>query len=51
MRSGVRASLKWLHALSACLVVVVDRNVELGPVELEIESAAMRIRKQGEIRV
>ena len=35
----------------AFLVVVMDRNVELGPVGIEIESAAMRIRQQGEIRV
>jgi predicted regulator of Ras-like GTPase activity (Roadblock/LC7/MglB family) len=35
----------------AFLVVVMDRNVELGPVEIEIESAAMRIRNQGEIRI
>jgi predicted regulator of Ras-like GTPase activity (Roadblock/LC7/MglB family) len=34
----------------AFLVVVLDRNVELGPVGIEIESAAMRIRQQGEIR-
>ncbi len=32
------------------LVVVVDRTAELGPVDLEIESAAMRIGKQGELR-
>ncbi len=35
----------------AFLVVVTDRNVELGPVHIEIESAAMRIRNLGEIRV
>ena len=35
----------------AFLVVVIDRTVELGPVGIEIESAAMRIRQQGEIRV
>ena len=35
----------------AFLVVVTDRNVELGPVDIEIESAAMRIRNMGEIRV
>ena len=35
----------------AFLVVVMDRNVELGPVDIEIESAAMRIRNLGEIRV
>jgi predicted regulator of Ras-like GTPase activity (Roadblock/LC7/MglB family) len=35
----------------AFLVVVMDRNVELGPAGLEIESAAMRIRQLGEIRV
>ena len=35
----------------AFLVVVMDRNVELGPVDIEIESAAMRIRNVGEIRV
>ena len=35
----------------AFLVVVMDRNVELGPVGIEIESAAMRIRNQGAMRV
>ena len=35
----------------AFLVVVMDRNVDLGPVDIEIESAAMRIRNMGEIRV
>lgn len=35
----------------AFLVVVMDRNVELGPVGIEIESASMRIRQTGEIRV
>ncbi len=35
----------------AFLVVVMDRNVELGPVGIEIESAAMRIRNHGAIRV
>ncbi len=35
----------------AFLVVLMDRNVEVGPVDLEIESAAMRIRNLGEIRV
>jgi predicted regulator of Ras-like GTPase activity (Roadblock/LC7/MglB family) len=35
----------------AFLVVVMDRNVELGPAGLEIESAAMRIRQMGAIRV
>ena len=35
----------------AYLVALMDRNVELGPVEIEIESAAMRIRNQGEIRI
>jgi predicted regulator of Ras-like GTPase activity (Roadblock/LC7/MglB family) len=33
------------------LVVVMDRSVELGPVDIEIESAAMRIRNLGKIRV
>jgi len=33
------------------LVVVMDRAVELGPVDIEIESAAMRIRNLGKIRV
>lgn len=33
------------------LVVVMDRNVELAPVDIEIESAAMRIRNMGQIRV
>ena len=35
----------------AYLVVVTDRNVDLAPVDIEIESAAMRIRTLGEIRV
>jgi predicted regulator of Ras-like GTPase activity (Roadblock/LC7/MglB family) len=35
----------------AFLVVVMDRNVELAPVDIEVESAAMRIRNLGEIRV
>ncbi|MCG3133211.1 MAG: hypothetical protein HMLKMBBP_00332 [Planctomycetes bacterium] len=35
----------------AFLVVVMDRNVELGPVGIEVESAAMRIRNQGTISV
>jgi len=35
----------------AYLVVVTDRNLELAPVDIEIESAAMRIRNLGEIRV
>ena len=35
----------------AYLVVVMDRNVDVGPVQIEIESAAMRIKQLGEIRV
>lgn len=35
----------------AYLVVVMDRNVDVAPVQIEIESAAMRIRQRGEIRV
>ena len=35
----------------AFLVVVMDRNVEMGPVGIEIESAAMRIRNHGALRV
>jgi predicted regulator of Ras-like GTPase activity (Roadblock/LC7/MglB family) len=35
----------------AFLVVVMDKNVDLAPVDIEIESAAMRIRNLGEIRV
>jgi predicted regulator of Ras-like GTPase activity (Roadblock/LC7/MglB family) len=35
----------------AFLVVIVDKNVDLAPVDIEIESAAMRIRNMGEIRV
>jgi predicted regulator of Ras-like GTPase activity (Roadblock/LC7/MglB family) len=35
----------------AFLVVIIDRTVGLGPVHIEIESAAMRIRHKGEIRV
>ena len=34
----------------AFLVVVMDRGVALGPVDIEIESAAMRIRNLGKIR-
>ena len=33
------------------LAVVADRNVELGPIDIEIESAAMRIRNLGKVRV
>ncbi len=35
----------------AFLVVVMDRNANVAPVQIEIESAAMRIRQLGEIRV
>jgi uncharacterized protein len=35
----------------AYLVVALDKSVELAPVDIEIESAAMRIRNMGEIRV
>jgi predicted regulator of Ras-like GTPase activity (Roadblock/LC7/MglB family) len=35
----------------AFLVVVMDKNVDMAPVDIEIESAAMRIRNMGEIRV
>ena len=35
----------------AYLVVVLDRNVDVKPVQIEIESAAMRIRQLGEIRI
>jgi predicted regulator of Ras-like GTPase activity (Roadblock/LC7/MglB family) len=35
----------------AYLVVVMDRNVDVRPVQIEIESAAMRIKQLGEIRV
>ena len=35
----------------AFLIVVMDRNVNIGPVDIEIESAAMRIRNLGEIRI
>jgi predicted regulator of Ras-like GTPase activity (Roadblock/LC7/MglB family) len=35
----------------AYLVVVMDRNVDVAPVQIEIESAAMRIKQLGEIRV
>ena len=35
----------------AFLVVVMDRTADVGPVQIEIESAAMRIRQLGEIRV
>ena len=35
----------------AYLVVMLERNLELGPTDIEIESAAMRIRTMGEMRV
>lgn len=35
----------------AFLVVVMDRDADVAPVRIEIESAAMRIRQLGEIRV
>ncbi len=35
----------------AYLVVVMDLNVDVTPVQIEIESAAMRIKQLGEIRV
>ncbi len=35
----------------AYLVVVMDRNVDVGPTQIEIQSAAMRIKQLGEIRV
>ena len=43
--------LVFTDAGNAFLVVISDRNVDLGPVEIEIESATMRIRSQGELRV
>jgi len=43
--------MSFTDAGPAFLVVVMDRNVDLGPVDIEIESAAMRIRNMGEIRV
>lgn len=35
----------------AYLVVVMDRNIDLGPTDIEIESASMRIRALGEMKV
>ena len=35
----------------AYLVVVMDRNIDLGPTDIEIESAAMRIRGMGEMKI
>ncbi len=35
----------------AFLVVVMDRNVDVTPARIEIESAAMRIKQLGEIRI
>ena len=35
----------------AYLVVVMDRNIDLGPTDIEIESAAMRIRSLGEMKI
>ncbi len=39
------------EAGAAYLVVVTDRTVDVGPVQIEIDSAVMRIRQLGEIRV
>ena len=33
------------------VVVVMDRNIDLGPTDIEIESAAMRIRSLGEMKI
>ena len=46
-----RGKMVFTDAGPAFLVVVMDRNVDLGPAGIEIESAAMRIRQAGEIRV
>ena len=35
----------------AYLVVVMDRKIDLGPTDIEIESAAMRIRSLGEMKI
>ncbi len=35
----------------AYLVVVMDRNLDLGPTDIEIESAAMRIRAIAEMKI
>lgn len=35
----------------AYLVVVMDKNIDPGPTEIEVESAAMRIRAMGEMRL
>jgi predicted regulator of Ras-like GTPase activity (Roadblock/LC7/MglB family) len=35
----------------AYLVVVMDKSIDLGPTDIEIESAAMRIRSTGEMRI
>lgn len=35
----------------AYLVVVMDRHIDLGPTDIEIESAAMRIRGVGEMKI
>jgi len=35
----------------AFLVVVMDRKIDLGPTDIEIESAAMRIRSLGEMKI
>jgi predicted regulator of Ras-like GTPase activity (Roadblock/LC7/MglB family) len=43
--------MSFTDAGPAFLVVLMDRNVDLAPVDIEIESAAMRIRNMGEIRV
>ncbi len=35
----------------AYLVVVMHQNIEIGPADLEIQSAASRIRRQAQIRI
>ena len=35
----------------AYLVVVMDRKIDIGPTDIEIESAAMRIRSLGEMKI
>jgi predicted regulator of Ras-like GTPase activity (Roadblock/LC7/MglB family) len=40
-----------VDAGSAYLVVVTERNIDIGPAELEIRSAARRIRQQAKIQI
>ena len=43
--------MTFVDAGIAYLVVVTERNIDIGPAELEIRSAALRIRQQAEMRI